>query len=99
VSFVCRRCGDEFDSDRAHHRYCWPCFRQLRETGRFGGERQPPPQQPPPKPPLDLDPRLLRDAIVLCHPDRLPPERARVANAVTAALLELLHTARKKGAA
>jgi hypothetical protein len=45
--------------------------------------------------PLTLDSRLLRDAIQLTHPDRHPPERARAANAVTAALLELLHDQRK----
>ena len=38
----------------------------------------------------ELDPRLLRDAIQLTHPDRHPAERSRTANAVTAALLEML---------
>ena len=45
--------------------------------------------------PTPLDPRLLRDAISLTHPDRHPPERAKTANAVTAALLELLQQTRR----
>jgi hypothetical protein len=44
-----------------------------------------------------VDLRLLRDAIALTHPDRYPPERSRTANAVTAALLELLR--QQRGAA
>jgi hypothetical protein len=93
----CRRCGRRFQTDRAHHRLCWPCFWEVDAAGEW---RKPPPEweTPPrrePAPPMPhLDARLLRDAISLTHPDRHPPERARTANAVTAALLELLNAAR-----
>jgi hypothetical protein len=36
-----------------------------------------------------LDAMLLRQLIMLCHPDRHPPERAGMANAATAALIGL----------
>jgi hypothetical protein len=42
-----------------------------------------------------LDVQLLTDAIVLCHPDRHPPERIEDANRVTARLLELRDDARR----
>lgn len=89
---ACDRCGEPFESDRSHHRYCWPCYWELRERGRFH-DQQPPPSRT--AAPAALDPRLLRDAIALCHPDRHPPERAKTANAVTAALLELLQQSRR----
>jgi hypothetical protein len=95
MSPICRSCGDLFESDRRYHHYCWPCYWEPRDAGTWDGE--PTPEGRPP--PLDLDPRLLRDAIALTHPDRHSPERAKVANAVTAALLELLQTARKGKAA
>jgi hypothetical protein len=96
VSSICRNCGDLFESDRSYHRYCWPCYWQLRDDGHWPEDDQPPRSEPS-RPPLVLDVRLLRDAIALCHPDRHPPERARTANAVTAALLELLRDARGAG--
>jgi hypothetical protein len=101
VSPVCASCGDLFASDRRCHRYCWPCYWELRDAGHWNDEPTDwdAPVAKPTPPPLVLDPHLLRDAIGLCHPDRHPPERAKTANAVTAALLELLQTARQKGAA
>jgi len=38
----------------------------------------------------ELNADQLRALVSLCHPDRHPPERARLANAATAKLLELL---------
>lgn len=96
---TCRSCGRSFETDREHHRLCWPCYWQLRDAGDANanaGWRKPPPSwDTPPRPTPAIDERLLRDAIALCHPDRHPPERARIANAVTAALLELLNAARR----
>jgi hypothetical protein len=89
---ACRRCGETFDTNRSHHRYCWPCYWELRD----GGEATPP--APPYTGSPSLEPGLLREAIALCHPDRHPPEQER-ANAVTAALLDLLTTVRKRGEA
>jgi hypothetical protein len=106
VTRTCRSCGRAFETDRSHHAYCWDCYWEERDKGRWDDEdrssewRKAPPgwnDQPPRKPPVTLDPRLLRDAIALTHPDRHPPERARTANAVTAALLELLNQQRKAG--
>jgi hypothetical protein len=37
----------------------------------------------------------LRALVTLCHPDRHPPERARLANRATARLLELLEHERE----
>ena len=41
-----------------------------------------------------LEPGLIKAAVVLCHPDRHPPERFAQANSVTARLLELLGATR-----
>jgi hypothetical protein len=41
-------------------------------------------RQAKPAPPLDV--KLIAQAISLCHPDRHPPERFEIANAVTAGL-------------
>jgi hypothetical protein len=84
---TCRRCGESFETDRAHHRLCWPCYWEVRDGDA------PPRRDPPPPAAPALDERLLRDAIQLCHPDRHPPERARIAYAVTAPLLEHLAAA------
>jgi hypothetical protein len=98
VSPVCCKCGETFDSDRKYHRYCWSCYWEERDNGRWTDDarssdrRKPPPQTR--RPPLTLDTRFLRDAITLTHPDRHPVERSRTANAVTAALLELLRQQR-----
>lgn len=104
----CTRCGRRFETDRDYHRFCWPCFRQERANGRWTDEepsswRKPPPGWEARKPPPPfrtepvLDQRFLRDAILLCHPDRHPAERTKTANAVTATLLELLHAKRRTG--
>jgi hypothetical protein len=90
----CRRCGESFETDRAHRRLCWPCYWELEDERRTQG-RQATSPPPPPAAPAPLDVRLLRDAISLCHPDRHPPERFKTANAVTAALIELLNAARR----
>jgi hypothetical protein len=89
----CRRCGESFESDRNYHRLCWPCYWDQRNAAE-ANERQTPPAASAAAQGPALDPRLLRDAIALCHPDRHPPERSKTANAVTAALLDLLKAAR-----
>ncbi len=90
----CRRCSEWFESDRPHHRLCWTCFWSLQDATK---KTDPPPRQQSPMTSSTLDPGLLLEAITLTHPDKHPPERGRAANAVTAALLELLHTARQQG--
>jgi hypothetical protein len=105
LSRNCSRCGQPFETDRAHHRLCWACYWELRDTaaGRGNWRTPPPGWDDPPRQDRErpqqtvrlIDERLLRDAISLTHPDRHPPERARIANAVTAALLELLDAARR----
>jgi hypothetical protein len=88
VSRRCLSCDRSFRPEFATMRLCWPCWRELQAQAK--------------KPrtvavsPVEAD--LLKSAIALCHPDRHPPERARIANAVTAALLELLAAARRAAA-
>lgn len=45
---------------------------------------------------LTVTAKLIRDAVTLCHPDRHPPERASLANRVTANLLSLLDAEKRK---
>jgi len=89
----CQRCTEWFESDRPHHRLCWTCFWEIRDAET----KTDPPRQPSRAASGALDPGLLLEAIALTHPDKHPPERARAANAVTAALLEALHSARQAG--
>jgi hypothetical protein len=42
-----------------------------------------------------IDAALLKSAITLCHPDRHPPERARLCTEVTATLIEALKAVRE----
>jgi hypothetical protein len=105
---ACARCGDLFESDRDWHRFCSDCYWKERDNGRWaeqepsGWRKAPPGWDKPPSPPPrvatpELDVRFLRDAILRCHPDRHPPERAKTANAVTATLIELLQAQRRNG--
>lgn len=79
-------------------RKCWPCWRGERDEEDRGAEygrawvagyeagvaaRRPATIGVP-----CLDPKLVRDAVALCHPDRHPAERAAQANRVTAKMLE-----------
>jgi hypothetical protein len=95
VTRPCRRCGEPFESDRPHHRLCWRCFWELRDAGHFAGADGKSERPANAAPALTLDPRLLRAAVSLTHPDRHPAERAEMATAVTAGLLDLLKTARE----
>jgi hypothetical protein len=96
---TCTRCRERFEAKGNWQKLCWPCWREERDgeerdgeerdkifavgfadgyvTGLLDGRRG------------GLDESTLRAAIVLCHPDRHPPERAAEANRITAALLEL----------
>lgn len=102
---TCRDCGEPFETERHWHRLCWDCYWKQRDNGRFAnderGWRQPPPgwsdspRREPSRAPVELDVRLLRNAIDLTHPDRHPPEREEKAEAVTRWLLDLLRELRK----
>ena len=71
-------------------RLCWKCWRARadrdaysqgwRDGFRAGRDTSPP----------MLDLRLVRDLILLAHPDRHPPERFSLANQATARLLGML---------
>jgi len=103
----CSDCGREFEAKGDWMKLCWPCWheRNDKETrvqaynrgyddgyragydqarGAANGGQV-----------LKLDCDLLRPLIQLCHPDRHPPERAAVANAVTARLLNLEREAQR----
>jgi hypothetical protein len=43
----------------------------------------------------DVDPTLLRELIILCHPDRHPPERFDQANRITAQLVSMRNGGRR----
>jgi hypothetical protein len=87
------RCGAQFDGEH-WQRLCWPCWR--RERGR--SEPADAYQRGYQLGYRDgcaavqcagLTDDLIASAIQLAHPDRHPPERAALANAVTAQLLAL----------
>jgi len=91
----CRGCGEAFETDRDHHRYCWSCYWEQRDGGRWStGDGRGGGRAESVTAPVELDERFLRDAIGLTHPDRHDPSRFKVANAVTATLLELLQRQR-----
>jgi hypothetical protein len=91
---TCVDCGQAFVAKGSWMRRCWSCWREQKDeeqrseawdegydAGYAAGQRT------SLAPALEGD--LLRDAIVLCHPDRHPPDRFELANTVTAKLLEL----------
>lgn len=97
---TCGDCGCEFDGEQWMSR-CKPCFiahkraeeRQQRrdyeegygdgyDAGYRDGHRTA-------SWAVAVPPTLIREAISLTHPDRHPPERAALANRVTAGLIEL----------
>lgn len=102
----CTDCGEEFRPARQYHVRCWTCWRrqQDKEASRdayfagFADGLQAAGRVLPDSGLTDtgVDAGLLRDVIVLCHPDRHPPERFQQANAATARLLELLDQVRFK---
>ena len=64
VSRTCQWCSKSFRADGKWQRLCWPCWRALKARA----ERPRTVASP-------VDAQLLRLAILLCHPDRHPPER------------------------
>jgi hypothetical protein len=72
----CDSCGEPFVAARPYHRRCWDCWhRAPRPTG--GDD-------------LGRLIGLIREAVLLTHPDRHPPERGEQATRTTARLLGLL---------
>ncbi len=97
MTAYCDRCRSPFETKADWHRLCWECWRKQRDNelrrdayndGYDAGMRRSR-LYPAPTP---LDTGTLRDLVQLCHPDRHPPERAALANQVTAHLLNLLNT-------
>jgi hypothetical protein len=85
VNRRCRSCDTPFRPDGDWQKLCWSCWRRLRAE-----EEKPRTIVVSP-----VDAALLKQAIALCHPDRHPPERAAICNAVTAALVEALKAVRE----
>ena len=104
---TCTDCGASFDARSDRHRLCWPCWRRREDSKRaqaafdvgyrkgYADGRNAAEWEAGGMPALPSE--LLRRAVRLCHPDRHPPERADVANAVTAELLGLLGESRPAG--
>ena len=104
----CSDCGEEFEAQGTWQRLCWPCWRAQKDTkgydrgyddgfmrGYSVGYNEgasSPDRRTFTNTKLDAD--TLRHLIQLCHPDRHPPERAGMANHVTATLLGLLNRER-----
>jgi hypothetical protein len=95
----CSRCGRTFETSRSYHRLCWDCWRADRDAklrddayneGFTAGRARARTNGGSDK----IPPELLNDAVQLTHPDRRPPERAELANRVTAELLRLRERAR-----
>ena len=85
---TCVDCGERFDGEDWKRRClaCWKAWKegQVYEEGYAAGYAAGREIYGP-----ALSPDLIRGAIALCHPDRHPPERAELANATTAQLIEL----------
>lgn len=98
VIAYCRDCGDSFEARGDWMSRCWSCWRaqedRKREAGAYergynaGYQAAAASQRSAPGPALNAE--QLKALVQLCHPDRHPPERARLATAATAALLDLL---------
>lgn len=99
----CSRCGNEFTPAADYHRKCWPCWRadhdaEARDTAYREGFSDGLKAMARSSLHRGIPRSILRDALSLTHPDRHPPERAEIANRVTAALLELWNTDRQRAA-
>lgn len=99
----CPECGAQFERRADWQRLCWECWRAKKDRevsatawergydagftdGLAAGRRGP-------RESADF----IRTAVLLCHPDRHPPERFEIANQITARLLEMLE--QRKGVA
>ena len=94
MTLSCRDCGVTYEARGAWQVRCAPCWRARRDrehrkalagawdAGWAAGYSAAPTSA--------LGTNLLRDLVLLAHPDRHPPERAALANRATAALLDLL---------
>jgi hypothetical protein len=101
----CRTCRQSFIAQKSYHSQCLPCWREERDAelrrdahadGYWTGYRAGYADAGRARPPAStLDADLLMQAIVLCHPDRHPPERHEAANRVTARLLALREAVRQ----
>lgn len=101
MTAYCSRCGEQFEAKGDWQRLCWECWRAAKDAnegasydrgysaGYRDGARSAARQTVTNG--RTLDPDQLRSLIQLCHPDRHPPERAALANQVTAQLLNLLN--------
>jgi hypothetical protein len=103
----CNECNREFEPKADWMRLCWNCWRRredrrIYQCGRADGYDEG--YEAGHAAGLwtgsgashtTLNGGLLRELVALCHPDRHPPERAVVANRVTAALLEMIDRERK----
>lgn len=97
----CADCGSAFDAAGTWQRCCRRCWRHRKDRdaarrvtdayrrGYDAGRADAQPATPM------LEPDLLRAALVLCHPDRHPAERADQAHRATIALLDLRSRARE----
>jgi hypothetical protein len=72
----CTACGRSFWPRKAYYHTCRLCWRPSAAPPQLGG--------------VTVERELVRDAVLLCHPDRQPSERFAQANRVTARLLEAL---------
>jgi hypothetical protein len=91
---ICASCGRSFKPRAHYYRVCLDCWKRAHDADVYaqgwqdgaaagGGMR----------------PGLLRGLLVLVHPDHQPEERRRLANEVTAALLEIRDSRRRRRAA
>jgi hypothetical protein len=104
VTRTCQKCGDSFNAGGAWQRLCWRCWRDDQDqeifdqgyragrrdgytVGYIAGRRDSGPLEPVP---ARLGVATLRELVVLCHPDRHPPERFEQANRATRELLAML---------
>jgi hypothetical protein len=98
----CIDCGCQFEAKGTWMRLCWDCWRDRKDRdleaaaysrGYVAGLRDGH-SQPARSGHGQLDSGLLRALVLLCHPDRHPPERFELANRATATLLGLLEDTR-----
>jgi hypothetical protein len=86
----CRSCGRSFIPAEHYHRLCLPCWRaraeaEAQRAAWLDGYEAGRASRPAPA----LPPGLMRDLLLLCHPDHQPPERAALAHRATVALLAM----------
>jgi hypothetical protein len=83
------RCGAQFTGE-PWQKLCWKCWRRERDRSELDAAYQRGFQDGcAARQPAGLTDGLIAGLIKLAHPDHHPPERAALANAVTAQLLEL----------